>query len=266
MYDFTKLETFIGLNKPAHFEPTLENLNHYIRQYVLHVPFENINVQNRLPLAVNNASMIQKITERHQGGICYENNRLTYEYLSQHGYDMHFIAATVNQGEEKGWAAENVHMTTIATLNGSRYLVETGFGESPLMAVPLNGDIVEDTAKRQVYKIKYIDDTTFDLLKKVKDQWVIQYRAVDHYLKFRDFENAMVYNQTSLDSHFVTDPLLVKNWETGHVTMTGRNLTVTDQGKKEKHPVTRENYRQFLADYFNITHTPILFFEPEETE
>ncbi|BAS45009.1 N-acetyltransferase [Staphylococcus schleiferi] len=48
--------------------------------------------------------------------------------------------------------------------------------------------------------------------------------------------------------------------------MTGRNLTVTDQGKKEKHPVTRENYRQFLADYFNITHTPILFFEPEETE
>lgn len=260
MYDFSKLENFIEIPQDKTIDPNLETLNFLIKQYVLHVPFENINVQNRLPLAVNHASMIQKITEHHQGGICYENNRLFHDYLTQYGFEVHFAQATVSMGE-KGWAESNVHMTNIVELDGERYLVETGLGASPIMAVPLNGDIVEDKTKSQIFRINMYDNQTFDLERYVNDEWVIQYRVTDRYLKFHDFENAMLYNQTSLESHFVTDPLLVRNWDTGHVTMTGRSLTITEGTQKTKYEVTPDNYRQFLDEYFDMPDVTIKFFE-----
>lgn len=261
VYDFSKLEAYLEIPEDFTIEPTLDHLNYLVRQYVLHVTFENINIQNQLPLAVNNTSMIQKMTERHQGGVCYENNRLFHEYLKQHGFNVHFAQATVYSGKEKGWAAPNVHMTNIVELNGERYVVEAGFGASPVMAIPLNGEIVKNDQKAQTYYVEMRDDGTFDLFRWVEGEWIVQFRVVDRYLKFRDFESAMEYNQTSLDSHFVTDPLIVRNWETGHATMTGRTLTVTEGTEKTKYDVTKDNYQQFLAEYFDIHNTTISFFE-----
>ncbi|MFH4930572.1 arylamine N-acetyltransferase [Staphylococcus cohnii] len=69
MTDFEILENYLAIDKRAYYDNHLETLNYYIEKYVLNVPFENINVQNGQPIALDNPSMIDKIVNEHRGGL-----------------------------------------------------------------------------------------------------------------------------------------------------------------------------------------------------
>ena len=44
MTDFKSLEDYLNINTEKYRDNDLTTLNHYIYQYVINVPFENINV------------------------------------------------------------------------------------------------------------------------------------------------------------------------------------------------------------------------------
>lgn len=69
MTDFSQLEDYINADLGTYSEVNLTTLNHLIQQYVLHVPFENINVQNNQPIALDDESMLYKIIVEQRGGI-----------------------------------------------------------------------------------------------------------------------------------------------------------------------------------------------------
>src|SRR5699024_4822462 len=213
-----------------------ETLNHYIGSYVLNVPFENINVQNRQPIALDNKSMIEKIVDEHRGGFCYEQNRLFYQYLKAKGFEVYIVSATIKNGSS--WAMEGSHMALIVILNQKKYLVDVGYADVPKAAIPVSSPdtIVDDVNGK--FKVS-------------KKDFQIQYQFKDNTKVLDDFAKGIAFNQYNEESIFLQKLIISKAKPYGRVTMSNDHLTITKYGKKEKLRVTRQNYKQFLQRFFN---------------
>lgn len=259
MTDFSQLENYLEVETEKYNQNDLLSLNHYIHQYVSHVPFENINVQNKQPIALNDEAMLHKIIQEHRGGFCYEQNRLFKNYLVGKGFDVELISATINTGD--GWAMIGSHMALKVTINQQNYLVDVGYADVPKEAMPLSDpqEVISDI--NGYFKASYIDTQTIEMCKYKDGGWQIQYRAMDVPKTISDFEAGITYNQHDSSSIFVKKLIVSKATDTGRITLSNSHLTITEHGEKVKKTVTSDNYLAILDDYFGIDNINILTFE-----
>ncbi|MDG0842239.1 arylamine N-acetyltransferase [Staphylococcus equorum] len=259
MTNFKPLEAYLNINVNYYTKTDLETLNHYIHQYVLHVPFENIDVQNKQPIALDDESMLRKIIQEHRGGFCYEQNRLFYSFLRGKGFDVYMISATISTGE--GWAMEGSHMALVVRLNHHKYLVDVGYADVPKKAIPLIKDQNEVIDVNGTYRVIHIDAYTIEMQKYKKDDWETQYRAIDTSKTLKDFAAGIEFNQHHPDSIFVRKLLVSKAKTYGRVTLSNAHLTMTNEEGVQKFPVTQNNYQTLLSDYFGIKDIQIQTFK-----
>jgi len=106
--------------------------------HVCSVPFENLDVQLGRPLSIRIDDAYKKIVVNGRGGWCYEQNGLFGWALSEIGFNVTRIAASVMR-EQRGEAAEASHLCLVVTLPESetRYLVDVGFGGSMIKPIEL---------------------------------------------------------------------------------------------------------------------------------
>ncbi|MFQ3853084.1 arylamine N-acetyltransferase family protein [Staphylococcus parequorum] len=259
MTNFKRLETYLNINSDYYNKVDLETLNHYIHQYVLHVPFENINVQNKQPIALDDETMLHKIIRAHRGGFCYEQNRLFHSFLKEKGFDVYMISATINTGE--GWAMEGSHMALIVRLNQHKYLIDVGYADVPKKAMPLIKNQNEVSDVNGTFQVIHIDADTIEMQKYKTDDWETQYRAIDISKTLKDFAAGIEFNQHHSDSIFVRKLLVSKAKTYGRVTLSNAHLTISKNGEVQKIPVTQNNYQALLSDYFGIDDIRIQTFE-----
>ena len=81
--DIQTIEHYLNIDSSKYHEPSLEALNYYIKRYMLSVPFENINVQNGMPVSVEINDLYDKLINQHRGGFCYEMNHFFGTYLEE---------------------------------------------------------------------------------------------------------------------------------------------------------------------------------------
>ena len=62
--DIQTIEHYLNIDSSKYHEPSLEALNYYIKRYMLAVPFENINVQNGMPVSVEINDLYDKLINR----------------------------------------------------------------------------------------------------------------------------------------------------------------------------------------------------------
>lgn len=229
-------------------EPDLKNLNEVTRRFMLRVPFENIDVQNHKEISVAPEDLMRKVVDQHRGGYCYELNGLFHHYLAGKGYDVSYAAATIKT--PKGWSRKGSHMMNLVKLDGMTYVVDVGFGDLPTQVIPLNGSVVEDV--NGVYRAVTVSDETFEVQKLESDYYHTLYMTDFKPVEMRDFAAALDYNQHNPESIFVKKLLITQAKSNGRVTMSQDSLTITTPEGKQKKPVTAENYRSFLVDYFNL--------------
>ncbi|PTH22494.1 arylamine N-acetyltransferase [Staphylococcus arlettae] len=258
MTDFSQLEDYINADLGTYSEVNLTTLNHLIQQYVLHVPFENINVQNNQPIALDDESMLYKIIVEQRGGFCYEQNRLFRNFLAAKGFSVKMVAATIHTGD--GWAMEGSHMSLIVTLPEGEFVADVGYADVPQQALPLaHPTIVEDV--NGYFKIEWIDETNFQFLKYDGEAWVIQYQATNVSQTLADFAAGIEFNQHDPQSIFVRELIVSKAKVDGRVTMSKRNITISTSDQKEKIAIDNINYRTLLAYYFGIENIKIKTFD-----
>ncbi|WP_069823757.1 arylamine N-acetyltransferase [Staphylococcus casei] len=248
--NFDNLDQYINLDSIS--KTDLINLNEIIRKFTLSVPFENINVQNNMQLALNDQSMIRKITVENRGGFCYENNHLFKNYLRSKGFNNYIISGKINTPFGY-WSRDGSHMSVITVIKGNKYVTDVGFGDLPMVSIPLTEDkIVEDINGK--YKAKYINDKEFDLMKFNEDDevWEILYRATDIEKNLEDFKDNIEYNRFDPNSIFVKKLIITQIKLYGRVTMTEKNLTITRNKEKTKLGIDKNNYKKYLNEYFNI--------------
>ncbi|MFQ3837972.1 arylamine N-acetyltransferase family protein [Staphylococcus pseudoxylosus] len=259
MTDFSQLENYLEIDTEKYNRIDLLSLNHYIHQYVSHVPFENINVQNKQPIALNDASMLYKILQEHRGGFCYEQNRFFKNYLVGKGFIVDMISATINTGN--GWAMAGSHMALKVRINQQDYLVDVGYADVPKEAMPLSNRKAVITDINGYFRASYIDTQTIEMCKYKDNGWQIQYQATDAPKNISDFEEGITYNQHNPSSIFVKKLIVSKATDHGRITLSNSHLTITDYGEKVKKPVTSDNYLAILDNYFGIDNVNILTFE-----
>ena len=83
--DIQAIEHYLNIDASKYNEPSLEALNYYIKRYMLTVPFENINVQNGVPISVEINDLYDKLINQQRGGFCYEMNHFFGTYLEEKG-------------------------------------------------------------------------------------------------------------------------------------------------------------------------------------
>ena len=119
--------------------PSLRSLAELQRCHVLSVPFENLDVQLGVPVAMAPEAAFEKIVARGRGGWCYEQNGLFGWALSEIGFDVTRVAAAVRR-KERGDAALANHLCLLVRVPDdprSVYLADAGFGGSMIEPISL---------------------------------------------------------------------------------------------------------------------------------
>ena len=102
------------------------------------IPFENLDVQLGRPLSTSIQEAYEKIVINMRGGWCYEQNGLFGWALSEIGFDVRRIAASVMR-QEKGADSEASHLCLLVRSPESKtkYLADVGFGGSMIKPMAL---------------------------------------------------------------------------------------------------------------------------------
>lgn len=127
------------INYQGTAEPTIDTLAGLLRQHVLSVPFENLDVQMGVPLTTDIEAAFEKIVVRNRGGWCYEQNGVFGWALATIGFQVTRVAAGVRR-DERGDDAHANHLCLLVQLPDnpdSTYLADVGFGGSMIRPIPL---------------------------------------------------------------------------------------------------------------------------------
>jgi len=121
-------------------EPDTATLVALHEAHVCSVPFENLDVQLGRPLSTRIEDAYEKIVVNTRGGWCYEQNGLFGWALSEIGFDVTRIAASVMR-QKQGAESEASHLCLLVTTPASEatYLADVGFGGSMIRPIPLRG-------------------------------------------------------------------------------------------------------------------------------
>jgi N-hydroxyarylamine O-acetyltransferase len=119
-------------------EPNVATLVALHEAHVCSVPFENLDVQLGRTLSTLIEDAYEKIVNNARGGWCYEQNGLFGWALSEIGFGVTRIAASVMR-EQKGAASNASHLCLLVTSANSEtsYLTDVGFGGSMIRPIPL---------------------------------------------------------------------------------------------------------------------------------
>lgn len=112
--------------------PSLAALSELQKCHVCSVPFENLDVQLGRRTTTDVDAAFEKIVRNGRGGWCYEQNGLFGWVLSQLGFDVTRLAASVMR-EDRGEATTSSHLSLLVAIPDDparRFLVDVGFGGS----------------------------------------------------------------------------------------------------------------------------------------
>jgi len=118
--------------------PDLECLNAIHRQHLLHIPYENLDVQLERPLDLDTERIFEKIVRRGRGGWCYEMNGLLDWALREIGFDVTRMIGGVGRREQGDEVLGN-HLVLSVEL-GDPYVTDVGLGNGLVEPIPLRED------------------------------------------------------------------------------------------------------------------------------
>lgn len=239
----------IGLKKDD-LVVDLRSLQTLQRSHLLNVPFENLDIHWKRPIAIDTGKFFEKIVSNKRGGFCYELNGLFNELLRHLGFDTRLISARVFNGKEHG--PEFDHAAILVDLPEGTYLADVGFGE--FAAEPLRFVTAEEQEDPNgIFTIVQFETGAFDVKKNVDGNWVSQYIFDDKERELSEFAEMCDFQQYSPESHFTKKKICSIMTPGGRKTLAGDKLIITEGGKRTETPVNDETeFEQMLAAEFGI--------------
>jgi len=250
--DLNKIKDRLHFN--GEFVPTLEVLSTLQKQFLLHVPFENLDIHLNIPLDYSSTKVFHKIVEQRRGGLCYENNSLFHDILKSIGFNVNFIKAEMFKGLPLKNDENHMHMALLVYLDNEVYLVDVGNGKSFGNPIPIinkqfsKGEdfdyIVDDF---QDMKALYYKDSSGELTPRYVFGMEPKTRE--------DFRKACIFIETSPESVFLKGTLAtqLKPNGKGRETVSGSKIIVsTDSGKYSSIISSKEALNMHLEEKFGI--------------
>lgn len=233
-------------------KPSYSFLSKLKQQHIFTVPFENLDIQMRDRIVLEESRIYQKIVVRGRGGFCYELNGLFCWLLRSLGFSVSMASARVYIPKEDKFTPEFDHMVLLVDLE-KKYLVDVGFGDTFRKPIAMPDGIVEDISGR--YRIEPFTSVhdEYVLQKKDKSHWEHVYSFTTHPQVISDFKEMCTFNQTSLKSHFTQQNICSIATKNGRVSLSDGYLTNTKGDSESKiRVISAEDFRHKLKQNFGI--------------
>lgn len=231
--------------------PDAENLKLLQRQFLLSVPFENLDIHWKRPIVLDTAKFYEKIVGGRRGGFCYELNGLFYELLNEIGYRSRLVSARVSKGNAE-FGAEYDHMAILCETGGETFLADVGFGS--FIAEPLRFVLdIEQEDANGTFAIRKFDEDYFEVVKKDGEIWQSVFIFKDTPRDLSEFAGMCLFHQTSPESHFTHGKICSLMLERGRKTLTDKSFIETRDGAKNETNVGDEHeFDEILEREFSI--------------
>ncbi|MCU6710007.1 arylamine N-acetyltransferase [Paenibacillus sp. J5C_2022] len=238
---------------------SFQELPHLLERAGLTLPFENTAVVAKQTTPISKESLIEKIVNRREGGLCYELNMLLYYFLLENGFQAKLLSAIVYKHDEGVFfSLGRTHVTVLLTHEGREYVIDTGFGGNlPLVPVPMSGETV--CSGNGAFRIAPANLEQGNYVMEMKllhkhEEWRVGY-AFDTRLSPLTLADVNRIQQIIVerpDSPFNSGLLATKLMPTGSVTLTPASLTQWIDGKMTKIAIDTEQFESLLAHHFGM--------------
>lgn len=227
--------------------PSLETLRALQRQYLLHVPFENLDIHLGRPLRLCRRRVLEKVVARRRGGWCFELNEVFKVLLDGLGFEVSRCASTVLLGGgDAGTLHPFDHLALIVRLAGRRWLCDVGFGDSALEPLDIDARTSQFDGRRH-YRITEQRDG-FVVSSAREGGWQPLHRLDPRARGWEEFAVRALFLQTSPTSKFTAKRLCTRIVPEGVLTLSGNQLFEGAASKR----VPEERYLQVLRERFGI--------------
>ncbi len=224
---------------------------HYLHSVSL--PFENFNPLLRIPIALDQHSLFNKMVKQKRGGYCFEHNLLFGGVLSALGFEVTCLAARVMWQIPEDVIMPRDHQLLLVDFGEGPYIADVGFGgNTPTSAFSLHKMEPQQTS-HESFKISK-DGDAYLLYIQVNNKWEPMYRfGFDEYL-LPDFEVINFYLCNHEKSMFVNHLFLAQTKEEGRYGLFDDQFSfhpVNGETQKEKIPNFDQLIRK-VETVFNI--------------
>jgi N-hydroxyarylamine O-acetyltransferase len=224
---------------------------HYLHSVSL--PFENFNPLLRIPIALDQHSLVNKMVKQKRGGYCFEHNLLFGGVLSALGFEVTCLAARVMWQVPEEVIMPRDHQLLLVNFGEDLYIADVGFGGNTLTsALSLNTSGKQSTS-HEPFKITE-DGDAYLLHIQVNKGWGPMYRfGLEEYL-LPDFEVINYYLCNHEQSMFVNHLFLAQTKEEGRFGLFDDQFSFHPlKGKTQKEKIhTVDQLMQKVENVFNI--------------
>ncbi|MTD56637.1 arylamine N-acetyltransferase family protein [Amycolatopsis pithecellobii] len=232
----------IGAAKPV--APTAAALAELHERHVMTVPFENLSVQLREPIVLDEEALFDKIVLRRRGGFCYELNGAFAGLLRALGFRVSLLSARVFGGGRYG--APFDHLALRVELD-EPWLADVGFGRFARRPLRLTACEVQADAEGEFL---LLDAPHGDI--EVRHNGEPAYKVEERPRDLADFVPTCWWQATSPDSHFTKNLVCTLPTPTGRVTLAGDQLIETTEGKRSERPLSADELVETYRSLFGI--------------
>ena len=243
----------IGLEgRPSTDAPGLTRIQ---QAHLRTVPFENLDIiEGRLPLALDESSLFDKIVTRRRGGICYELNLLFAAALEALGFKIELHGA---QHPKYGDEMDHLFVVVHVPESDAPYIADVGFAynfAAPLMLI----EDFEQNDGRDRYRIDPAPDLGESYVRIMRIpglsgdiQPVELYAFGPHPCTATDCRERCDWLCTSPDSRFTQGPLVCLDTPQARRTLSSHHLISTSRGERVVKDLAPGEYELLLRDFFD---------------
>jgi len=240
----------IGYN--GTIDNSLATLTELQKCHVYTVPYENLDIINRVPLSLDISDLFDKIVTRRRGGYCFELNALFGWLLVELGFTVTNYFARFWRDETSTPPKRRHHILQVHA-EGKPYLCDVGVGGiAPRKPILMAENIVHEQAN-EAYQLERDSYFGWVLLERKKGEWSRLYTFTEEPQLLQDFIMTSYWCEHAPDSIFVTTPMAAIRTDTGRNTIAGEEFRIfTAEGVRAFTPATQEEYTEALREYFGI--------------
>ena len=234
----------------------------------LAIGFENLDILLGRGIAIDPASVFDKLVTRRRGGYCFEQNRLFSDVLTALGIPNRPLLARVRLLVPPGVVPPRTHVCLLVTLGGEPWLADAGFGGSNVPPLPLIDGAeaaMPDGARHRLvragadgslagaWRLERAGAPTVTNEPTDDGAWQPQYSFDLAEVAPEDLEQANHWTATRPGTRFTSVHVTSIPLADGFATMSDRELTVHRGGRIEKRTIAdAADYATTLRELFRI--------------
>jgi N-hydroxyarylamine O-acetyltransferase len=230
--------------------PNYETLYALHTAHVFNIPFENLDVFYGRTISLDEDALFDKLVTRRRGGYCFEMNGLFSIVLTKLGFKARNLLARTAFG---GSYSSKLHQVISVEIDGKTYLADVGYGNDGISAPLLLEENLEQTRFTETYGFTRDPRFGYVLERKTDGGYTPMYALTAGECVPADFEVANHYTATHPSSFFKMMGFVTMPTPSGRITLTGRHLKITENGKVTEREVTGEaEFSAFLSEQFGL--------------